>query len=63
MGSQHFTSRWMQSQTDLAKAMPGAATALLGVVYIFGAWRCALALREINPHWLMIALLVEVGFP
>jgi phosphatidate cytidylyltransferase len=32
---------------------------LLGVVYIFGAWRCALALRLINPHWLMIALLVS----
>jgi phosphatidate cytidylyltransferase len=46
-------------QGDLAKAMPGAATALLGVVYIFGAWRCAVALREINPHWLMIALLVS----
>ena len=36
-------------QADLAKAMPGAATALLGVVYIFGAWRCAIALRVINP--------------
>lgn len=46
-------------QTDLSKAMTGAATALLGVVYIFGAWRCALALKEINPHWLMIALLVS----
>ncbi len=46
-------------KADLAKAMPGAATALLGVVYIFGGWRCALALREINPHWLMIALLVS----
>jgi phosphatidate cytidylyltransferase len=46
-------------QVDLAKAMPGAATALLGVVYIFGAWRCAVALRGINPHWLMIALLVS----
>ena len=46
-------------QIDFSKAMPSAATALLGVVYIFGAWRCALALREINPHWLMIALLVS----
>jgi phosphatidate cytidylyltransferase len=46
-------------QTDLAKALPGAATALLGAVYIFGAWRCAIALRAINPHWLMIALLVS----
>jgi phosphatidate cytidylyltransferase len=46
-------------QTDLAKAMTSAAAALLGVIYIFGAWRCALALRQINPHWLMIALLVS----
>ena len=46
-------------QTDLAKSMTSAATALLGVVYIFGAWRCAIALRAVNPHWLMIALLVS----
>jgi len=46
-------------QADLSKAMTGAATALLGVVYIFGAWRCALSLKEIDPHWLMIALLVS----
>jgi phosphatidate cytidylyltransferase len=50
-------------QTDLVKAMTSAATALLGVVYIFGAWRCALALRladpPYGPHWLMIALLVS----
>jgi phosphatidate cytidylyltransferase len=50
-------------QADFAKSMTGAATALLGVVYIFGAWRCALALRAFDPHngphWLMIALLVS----
>ena len=46
-------------QVDFAKAMPGAATALLGVVYIFGAWRCALALKVLDAHWLMIALLVS----
>jgi phosphatidate cytidylyltransferase len=44
---------------DLAVALPSASVFLLGVVYIFGAWRCALGLREINPHWLMIALLVS----
>lgn len=50
-------------QADLAKSMTAAATALLGVVYIFGAWRSALALRAADPpngpHWLMIALLVS----
>ena len=43
---------------DLSKALPSMSAAVLGIVYIFGAWRCAAALREINPHWLMIALLV-----
>jgi phosphatidate cytidylyltransferase len=40
-------------------ALPGAATFLLGVVYIFGAWRCAVELRALNPHWLMVAVLVS----
>jgi len=44
---------------DLAAALTSASVFLLGVIYIFGAWRCAMGLREINPHWLMIALLVS----
>lgn len=44
---------------DLGRALPSASGALLGIVYIFGAWRCATLLREANPHWLMIALLVS----
>jgi phosphatidate cytidylyltransferase len=44
---------------DLSKALASVGAAVLGLVYIFGAWRCAAALREINPHWLMIALLVS----
>lgn len=44
---------------DLTGALPSAAASLLGVIYIFGAWRCAIGLRAINPHWLMIALLVS----
>jgi phosphatidate cytidylyltransferase len=46
-------------QADLTQCITSAAAALLGVVYIFGAWRCALALRAIDPHWLLIALLVS----
>jgi phosphatidate cytidylyltransferase len=45
-------------EADLARALPGAAVFVLGVFYIFGAWRCAMGLREINPHLLMLALLV-----
>jgi phosphatidate cytidylyltransferase len=44
---------------DLSKALAGAGVTVLGWVYIFGAWRCAVALREINSHWLMVALLVS----
>ena len=44
---------------DLKAALPSAAAFLLGAIYIFGAWRCARELRQINPHWLMVALLVS----
>jgi phosphatidate cytidylyltransferase len=44
---------------DLKDALAGAASFVLGVLYIFGAWRCARELRDINPHWLMVALLVS----
>jgi phosphatidate cytidylyltransferase len=44
---------------DLAKALPRSAVMLVGLVYIFGAWKCAMPLRELNPHWLMYGLLVN----
>ena len=44
---------------DLAKSLPAAAALTLGVVYIFGAWRCAIELRAIDPNWLMFALLLS----
>src|ERR1700735_529021 len=44
---------------DLAKAAPRSALLVTGIVYIFGAWKCALGLHEIGPHWLMYALLVS----
>jgi len=44
---------------DLAKALPRAALLVTGVVYIFGAWKCALGLHGLSPHWLMYALLVS----
>ncbi len=44
---------------DLAQTLPSVGTGLLGIVYIFGAWRCSVLLREANPHWLMISLLVS----
>ncbi len=44
---------------DLARAMVSAAAFALGVVYIFGGWRCAMELRLIDHNWLMFALLLS----
>lgn len=45
--------------SDFAKSLPSAAAAVLGIVYIFGAWHCAWLLRAISIHWLMISLAVS----
>lgn len=44
---------------DLAASLPRAALLLMGIVYIFGSWKCAIPLRAVNPHWLMYGLLVN----
>ena len=44
---------------DLSRALPRAALLVLGVLYIFGCWKCAMPLRERSPHWLMYALLLN----
>ncbi|MDP2997370.1 MAG: phosphatidate cytidylyltransferase [Bryobacterales bacterium] len=44
---------------DLAKGLPRAAAAMLGVIYIFGAWRCGALLRAISPHWLIFGMAVN----
>jgi phosphatidate cytidylyltransferase len=44
---------------DLAHSLPRAALLLMGVVYIFGCWKCALPLHTRNPHWLMYALIIN----
>ena len=44
---------------DLAKALPQTAFLLLGIVYIFGAWKFAILLRAASPHWLAYALLLN----
>lgn len=43
---------------DLAKTLPRAGLLLLGILYVFGCWKCAIPLRERDPQWLMYALLV-----
>ena len=44
---------------NLAHALPRAALLLLGLVYVFGCWKCAIVMRERSPHWLMYSLLVN----
>jgi phosphatidate cytidylyltransferase len=44
---------------DLAEVLPRAAAMLLGVVYVFGPWKCGILLREINPYWLLFALAIN----
>jgi len=41
---------------SLSTVMVQAGAMLFGVTYVFGAWRCAVNLRQINPHWLLFAL-------
>lgn len=59
----------MASPQDLAKGTSRAAALVLGVAYIFGAWKMAALLRENDTvhlrylttgrHWLMFALMVN----
>jgi len=44
---------------DLAAGFARTSVLLLGVVYIFGAWRTAMLLRAINPWWLVFGLVVS----
>lgn len=43
----------------LNHSLPRSALLAFGVAYIFGAWRCALGLREFSVHWLLYALIVN----
>jgi len=44
---------------NLSKTLPGSALLLMGVVYVFGCWKCAIDVRQANHHWLMYALLLN----
>jgi phosphatidate cytidylyltransferase len=44
---------------DLTEVLPRASAMLLGVVYVFGAWKCAILLRDMSPTWLLFALAIN----
>ena len=45
--------------SDLAHSLPRAALLVMGVIYVFGCWKCALLIRERGAHWLLYALLIN----
>ena len=49
---------WALRAGDLSRALVTGAALTLGVLYVFGAWRCAIELHTINRHWVMFVLLV-----
>ena len=44
---------------DFTKGFQFAATVALGVIYVFGAWRCAIDLRALSPYWILFALAIN----
>jgi phosphatidate cytidylyltransferase len=42
---------------NLSAVLPRAALLAVGVLYVFGPFRCALLIHAADPHWLMFALL------
>jgi phosphatidate cytidylyltransferase len=46
-------------EQELGRSLPRAALLITGVIYIFGCWKCAIPLRDLNPHWLMYGLLLN----
>ncbi|MEX2264814.1 MAG: phosphatidate cytidylyltransferase [Bryobacteraceae bacterium] len=44
---------------DLRQCLPQAGLLLIGIVYAFGPWKFAIELRDINPYWLLFALLLN----
>lgn len=44
---------------DLSLALAHGASMVLGAVYIFAAWRCAIDLRSISEWWLFYALAIN----
>lgn len=41
---------------DLRQSLPNAGAFVLGLVYVFGAWRAGIALHAMNPHWFFFAV-------
>jgi phosphatidate cytidylyltransferase len=47
------------SARDLAKGFASTSALVLGIIYVFGAWKTGILLHDLNPHWLMFGLMVN----
>lgn len=47
------------SAESFEKATARAGLLMLGVIYVFGAWKSGILLHGLNPHWLMFGLVVN----
>jgi phosphatidate cytidylyltransferase len=52
-------STWAMRARQLSDALAMASATLLGIIYIYGGWRCVLTLREVGPWWLMMAVSIN----
>jgi phosphatidate cytidylyltransferase len=50
---------WAMRERPLAGALPRASALVLGTLWIFGAWRCGLELRSVDPRWLLFVLVLN----
>ena len=44
---------------DLTRALASSAAFTLGILYTFGAFRTAIDLRQVSPHWLLMACAIN----
>jgi len=44
---------------DLSVSLPYTACCALGLLYVFGTWKCSIGLRSISPWWLFFALVIN----
>lgn len=44
---------------NLADSLPSASAMLFGIVYIYGAWRCAVVLHQQSAWWLFFAVSIN----
>lgn len=42
-------------RVEVSRALPQASAQVLGLLYVYGAWRCAMHLRDLSPWWLFFA--------